>query len=110
MKAAMWNVDKVGRFQFSDATANPNQPLLFEAEPNYSLLKKDILGEFSGKEVSVEEIEGFVLTRTPFRETHFKRQILKPMEKARPPEIKVVSGKPGRKKGDFPEGTRVKFL
>ena len=40
MKAAMWDVDKGGRFQFSDATDNPNQPLLFEAEPNYSLLKQ----------------------------------------------------------------------
>ncbi|MBI2989190.1 MAG: three-Cys-motif partner protein TcmP [Deltaproteobacteria bacterium] len=110
MKAAMWDVDKGGRFQFSDATANPNQPLLFEAEPNYALLKKELLGNFMGKEVSVEEIEGFVLASTPFRETHFKRQILKPMEEARPPQLKVILAKPGRKRGNFPEGTRVKFL
>ena len=110
MKAAMWNVDQGGRFQFSDATANPNQPLLFQAEPNYTLLKKDILQEFKGKEVSVEEIESFVLACTPFRETHFKRRILKPMEETKPPELKVISAKPGRKRGNFPESTRVKFL
>ena len=110
MKEAMWKVDKAGRFQFSDATANPNQGLLFEAEPNYRLLKNNIVQEFRGKEVTVEEIERFVLTSTPFRETHFKRQILKPMEETKPPQLKVISAKLSRKKGNFPENTRIKFL
>ena len=110
MKEAMWKADRAGRFQFSDATDNPNQILLFEAEPNYSLLKQSIVQEFGGKEVAVEEIERFVLTSTPFRETHFKRQILKPMEETKPPRLKVISAKLGRKKGNFPESTRIKFL
>lgn len=109
MKEAMWKVDGEGRFQFSDAANNPNQSLLFEVEPRYSLLKKYIVEQFAGKEVSVEEIERFVLISTPFRETHFKRQILKPMEEAKPPEIRVVSSNLQRRKGSFPEGTRVKF-
>jgi hypothetical protein len=107
MKEAMWKVDKAGRFQFSDATANPNQGLLFEAEPNYALLKNNIVQEFRDKEVTVEEIERFVLTYTPFRETHFKRQILKPMEETKPPQLKVVSAKVARKKGNFPAGTHI---
>jgi three-Cys-motif partner protein len=110
MKEAMWKVDPEGSFKFSDATVNPNQPLLFESEPNYLSLRKELLRRFSAKEVSVEEIEDFVLAATPFRETHFKRQILKPMEEASPPELRVISAKPGRKKGNFPEGTRLKFL
>lgn len=110
MKEAMWKVDREGSFKFSDATANPNQPLLFEAEPNYALLKKELVEKFRGKEIAVEEIEGFVLASTPFRETHFKRKILKLMEEAKPCELKVISAKPGRKRGDFPEGTRVEFL
>ena len=89
MKEAMWRVDKSGSFQFSDATYNPNQPVLFDIEPNYNLLKKILLKEFKGKSVSITELENFILTQTAFRETHYKRQILGPMEKSQPPEIKV---------------------
>jgi len=110
MKEAMWKVDRDGTFKFSDATVNPNQTVLFESEPNYASLKKELLQKFRGKNVSVEEIEDFVVAFTPFRETHFKRQILKPMEEADLPELKVTAAKRGRKKGNFPEGTRVKFL
>jgi hypothetical protein len=109
MKEAMWRVDKSGLFQFSDATYNPNQPVLFEIEPNYSQLKKILLKEFKGKLVSITELENFILTQTTFRETHYKKQILKPMENAQPPEIKVkCMGK--RKKGTFPSKCIVGFL
>jgi len=46
MKEAMWKADKTGTFQFSDATYDPNQSVLFELTPNYSRLKKEILSEF----------------------------------------------------------------
>ena len=82
MKAAMWKVDESGMFEFSDATYNPAQPMLFEEEPNYGQLKKIILTNFKGKSISVLELENFILTLTPFRETHYKRQILRLMEKA----------------------------
>lgn len=109
MKAAMWNVDKMGAFQFSDATVNPNQSMLFELEPNYPLLKQIITQQFKGKEISVDELENFILTQTPFRETHYKRQILGPMEKAKPPEIKVKCPKK-RRAGTFPNYCIVEFL
>jgi three-Cys-motif partner protein len=109
MKEAMWRVDKSGLFQFSDATYNPNQPVLFEIEPNYSQLKKILLKEFKGKLVSITELENFILTQTTFRETHYKKQILKPMENAQPPEIKVkCMGK--RKKGTFSSKCIIGFL
>ncbi|MGB9721428.1 MAG: hypothetical protein ACPL28_08135, partial [bacterium] len=82
MKEAMWKVDKSGLFQFSDVTYNSNQPMLFEPEPNYKQLKEILLNEFKGKSVSITELENFVLTQTSFRETHYKKQILAPMEKA----------------------------
>jgi three-Cys-motif partner protein len=109
MKEAMWKVDKVGSFQFSDATFNPSQPMLFKPEPNYSWLKQIILKEFKGKSVSTKELENFVLTQTPFRETHFKRQILTEMEKADPPEIKVECQDP-RKRGTFTDQCIIKFF
>lgn len=107
MKEAMWRIDKSGLFQFSDATYNPNQPVLFEPEPNFNLLKKILLNEFKGKSVSVTELENFILTQTPFRETHYKKQILTPMEKSS--EIKVKCKKE-RKKYTYPPDCIIEFL
>jgi len=109
MKEAMWKIDKSGLFQFSDATYNPNQPVLFELEPNFNLLKKILLKEFKGKSISVRELENFILTQTPFRETHYKKQILIPMEKSRPPGVKVKCGKK-RRKYTYPPQCIIKFL
>ena len=109
MKEVMWRVDKSGLFQFSDATYNPTQPMLFEPKPDYSLLKTMILEEFKGKSIGVQELENFILTQTPFRETHYKRQILAPMEKSQPPEIKVDCHGP-RRKGTFPAHCVIEFL
>ena len=43
IKQAMWRVNPMGGFQFSDATADPNQPTLFTLEPDFDLLKEIIL-------------------------------------------------------------------
>lgn len=109
MKEAMWRVDKNGTFQFSDSTHNPNQPVLFELEPDYYQLKKILLKEFKGKSVSIAELENFILTQTPFRETHYKKQILVPMEKAQPPEIRVKC-EIKRRKYTFPPQCIAEFL
>lgn len=108
--STMWKVDESGLFQFSDATYNPAQMMLFEVKPDYYHLKKIILQNFKGKPVSIAELENFVLTQTPFRETHYKRQILAPMEKIQPPEIKVKCPDIKRKKGTFPVSCIVEFL
>ncbi len=109
IKEAMWRVDKSGSFQFSDVTYNPNQLVLFEMGPNYNQLKQILLKEFKNKSVSITELKNFILTRTAFRETHYKKQILVPMEKAQPPEIKIeCAGK--RIKYTFPPHCIVKFL
>lgn len=109
MKEAMWKVDQAGAFQFSDATYNPDQAVLFELGPNFVELKKLLLGNFKGKTVSVKEIENFILTQTPFRETHYKRQILAPMEKAHSPKIKVKC-KSNRRQGTFSNDCLIEFL
>lgn len=110
IKEAMWKVDEFGSFQFSDATYNPLQPMLFKKEPNYFLLKGLILKEFKDKIVSVRELEDFILIKTSFRETHYKRQILAPMEKANPPEIEIIDCDSKRRKGTFPPYCILKFL
>src|SRR5215510_3563691 len=80
MKEAMWKVDQSGEFRFSDAT-NPAQTLLFEPAPDFSALRRAIVERFAGVETTVAEVEGFVLAETPFRETHYKKQVLAELEK-----------------------------
>ena len=109
MKEAMWKIDEGGSFQFSDATYSPAQPMLFEIEPDYNQLKKIILQNFKGKSVTIDKLEYFILTQTPFRETHYKKQILAPMEKSQPPEIKVYC-QDKRREGSFLPGFTVEFL
>lgn len=70
MKEAMWKVDESGEFSFSDAT-NENQLVLFEKTPRFDLLRNQMLHRFRGRDVTVTEIETFVVTETAFRETHY---------------------------------------
>jgi hypothetical protein len=59
---------------------------------------------------TVGEIEEFVLTETAFRETHYRRQILKPLELAEPPAITVLNPPPGRRRGTFASADmRIRF-
>lgn len=107
MKEAMWSVDKSGSFQFSDVT-NPRQTYLIEPRPDYDYLKKLVLIKFKGKVVRIPDLEEFVLLETPFRETHYKKSILYPMEFAKEPEI-VVHGTRSRR-GTYPITVKVEFL
>jgi hypothetical protein len=107
MKAAMWDVDESGSFEFSDATYNPAQPTLFQVEPNYQSLKNAIIDKFGGRSVKIVDLETFVLTQTPFRETHYKRKILAPME--REGEIRVHGAK-DRRRGSFLNDCTIVFL
>ena len=107
MKEAMWKVDPVGSFHFSDFTDANKTGKLFLDQPNFSQLKGMILARFQGKDVSIEDLTEFVITETPFLGTHFKTQILKPMESQG--ELSVVRAKELRRKGTFPEGTIIRF-
>jgi hypothetical protein len=79
IKEAMWRVDESGTYAFSDAT-DPNQSVLFAAEPNRELLKRLILEKFNGTETTTGEIERFVVRDTPYRETHYKK-VLQTLER-----------------------------
>ena len=66
-----------------------------------------LLARFRGADVPVEELTDFVLSETPFLRTHFKTQILKPMEATG--ELSVLQAKAGRKRGTFPDGTVIRL-
>ena len=109
MKDAMWKVDERGEFSFSDAT-DPNQAVLFGNEPRFDLLQRQLIARFRGRDASVEEIEEFVLAETAFRETHYKRQVLRPLELAEPSMIEVINPPPGRRRGTYSEKSmRLRF-
>lgn len=74
MKEAMWRIDESGTFTFSDAT-DPNQSVLFTAEPNRPLLSRQLVDRFAGMEATPSDIERFVVRETPFRETHYKKAL-----------------------------------
>lgn len=107
MKEAMWKVDPVGSFQFSDFTDANKTIKLFPDEPDFDQLKRMILVRFQGKDVSIEDLTKFVISETPFLRTHFKTQILKPMESQG--ELLIAKAKEIRRKGQFPDGTIIRF-
>jgi hypothetical protein len=107
MKEAMWRVDPSGTFQFSDFTNANSTIKLFPDEPDFEQLKRMIIKEFNGKDVAIEHLTDFVLADTPFLRTHFKAEILRPMESEG--QLSIVHAKESRKKGTFPDGTVIKF-
>ncbi len=109
MKEAMWKVDERSGLQFSDAT-DLNQTLLFGKEPDYDNLRSRIVRNFRGQSVTVETIEEFVVVSTPYRETHYKQHVLRPMEISDPPGLTIRGAPVGRRKGTFPSGTVIEFI
>ncbi len=105
MKAAMWNADPSGKFKFSDASVS-TQLTLIAQQPDFDLLKRLIVDHFAGQDVSMAQLEEFVLVETPFRERHYKMQILKPMEQAG--DLEVVKS-PRKRKFFYPPGTILHF-
>jgi three-Cys-motif partner protein len=108
MKAAMWSVDPSGGQHFSDR--NQDDPTLFGGNVDTSSLRKGFVSEFAGQTVSIEDLESWVLTETPFHAGHIKERTLKGMENDGLIEGIPAAWKNGRRKGTFPAGTRIRFL
>ncbi len=82
MKEAMWRADPVQGQVFSDLT-DRRQTVLLEPAPDLGRLRLMLREQFRGRgEVSIEDVERFVLFGTPYSETmHLKRLTLAPMER-----------------------------
>jgi three-Cys-motif partner protein len=104
MKEAMWDVDPSGGFRFSDRHAGTTS--LFNGHIDPAPLRQAMLKRFAGKEVRVDtEIHEFVLADTIYGPTHYKKQVLKPLQEEG--LLIPISGQ--RRKGTFPDGTVVRF-
>jgi three-Cys-motif partner protein len=110
MKESMWRVDPSGEFRFSDAT-DPRQLVLFEREPQFEILRGQVIERFQGQETTIGDIEEFVVSETAFRETHYKRQVLKVLETAQPPRLALIDPPAHRRAGTYPDPSqRVRFM
>ena len=69
MKEAMWRVDPLGDFSFSDAT-NPDQTILFVNSP-VEILKTDLIHQFRhAGEIPISLVESYVSRSTGFLRKH----------------------------------------
>ncbi|AMB60562.1 hypothetical protein AWU67_14015 [Microterricola viridarii] len=102
MKDAMWRVDPQAGNRFSDILAG--QQVLFDDVVDTGPLRAELKRVFSGRTVSIEMIEDYVLVNTPFAKTHIKVKTLKPMQLAG-----EISSPNQRRPGTFPSETQVTF-
>lgn len=107
MKEAMWRVDRRGTYTFSDIT-DVNQKFLIDYSDRKHWLPQvaDIVfNELRGQTKTVEEIQKFVVTETPYV---FRKSILKYLEKMEIPRIVSVIGR--TRKFTYPERSSIRFL
>lgn len=69
MKEAMWKVDPLGGFTFSDST-DPNQQVLF-SNPSVAPLISDLQSKFHGCiQIPTQQVETFIQDKTPYLRKH----------------------------------------
>lgn len=103
MKQAMWKVDPIAGLRFSDRLAG--QQVLFGREfDDRRPLSTALQVQFAGlEEVSVEQVEEYVLTGTPYSASHYK-PVLKALQLIG--DLEPVNQK---RPGQFPPGTTMSF-
>ena len=85
--------------------------VLFADAPRYEDLRSLIVERFAGRVATVAQIEEFVLAETAFCHTHYKKQVLKLLERSDPPGVVVLNAPPGRGRGAFGSpDLRLRFL
>ncbi len=106
MKQAMWKVDSSGAFTFSDHTYSKG-PMLIGPQPDYGLLRRQLLERFAGEVVPLSEIRIFVLAETSF--LRYKGECLKLLESEG--WLDAVDPPPNRRKGTFADQKQLfKFI
>lgn len=106
MKEAMWSIDPIAGQKYFDSTS-PGQETLFQEKPDLAPLRDALLSQFGDRAFAIEDALDFTLVETPYLPQHVKKPILKPLETN--DKLEIVSAKPKRRRGTFPEGTRLRF-
>jgi three-Cys-motif partner protein len=108
MKEAMWKVDPLGEFSFSDST-NPNQRVLF-ATPSVEPLINDLESQFHGAtRIPMEKVETYVNDKTPYLRKHM-RDALARLESADRLEVATLKTDGSRRRfGTYPNEALISF-
>ncbi len=106
MKDSMWKIDPAGGAIFRDSST-VDHPVLFETKPDLTRLEFELRTRFAKDPFSIATAAQFTLTETAFRDNGH----LKPALKAAEAEgrIELVTARPGRRRGQFPDGTVLRF-
>ena len=110
MKEAMWKIDPMGEFSFSDST-DPNQQLLFNLDPAMAPLATNISAKFrSAGQIPVMRVETYVQDLTAYLRMHMGKALrqLETDGKLKVADNKI-DGKKRRAKS-FPNEALVTFL
>ena len=111
MKEAMWKVDPMGEFTFSDST-DPNQQLLFKLDPSMAPLIADLAAKFRSRgQIPVRRVETYVQDHTAYLRKHMG-EALKQLE-SEPGKLRVAETKTDghkRRGKTFPNEVLVTFL
>lgn len=102
MKKAMWSVAPEGDYGFSDRFAG--QDVLFGPDPDMRPLREALLREFTGKRVTIEQVEDFTVIHTPYHDSHLKRATLAPMQREG-----LINSPNQNRKNTYPAGTLIDF-
>jgi three-Cys-motif partner protein len=109
MKEAMWKVDPMGDFSFSDST-NPDQALLFN-DPSIAPLVADLAAKFRpASQIPVQRVELYVQDQTAYLRKHMGEALLQLETDGK---LKVAENKTDGKKRrakTFPNEALVSFL
>ena len=107
MKEAMWRADPLSGERFEDST-NPNALVLFDTEVDTGPLVAALRDKFGTGPFGIEDALDFTLVGTPYLPSHVKTRTLRPLEAQG--DLKVVAEPPGRRRGQYPDGTRMRFV
>jgi hypothetical protein len=106
MKDAMWKIDPVAGTRFRDSS-NVDHPVLFDPRPDFARLETELRSRFAKEPFSIQAAAQFTLTETAFRDNGHLKPGLKAAEGAG--RLEVVQAKPARRRGEFPDGTVLRF-
>lgn len=105
MKEAMWSLDPASGEHFRDSTEG-DQLVMFEPDPNYTLLRQLIRATFGSATFTIEQAEDLVVLHTQFLPTHLRQGVLIPDE--REGRLEVLSRR--KRRLTYPHGTRLRLL
>jgi three-Cys-motif partner protein len=109
MKEAMWKVDPLGDFSFSDAT-NPQQLVFFQSSYQ-EVLKAGLRRQFANaKNILINKVEAHVIDNTAFLPKHM-REVLPLLEEEGRIRIGDLKGDGSkRKKNTYPNSAYITFI